>query len=144
MYDAADFYEARHFMTILKTKPTYLNSYFIKKTGSSSSSFDVGCDSKDGSALAVQSVVTYEYWDADHTGKSTSSAYAELGLEKENGKFQLDWEPSWQLYSTTTTSPQLGSETKEENFYVHDFLNCLLYTSPSPRDKRQSRMPSSA
>ena len=25
---------------------------------------------------------------------------------------------------------------------LHD--NCLLYTSPSPRDKRQSRMPSSA
>ena len=26
----------------------------------------------------------------------------------------------------------------------HDHLDCLLYTSPSPRDKRQSRMPSSA
>ena len=28
----------------------------------------------------------------------------------------------------------------------HDitFVTCLLYTSPSPRDKRQSRMPSSA
>ena len=25
-----------------------------------------------------------------------------------------------------------------------DAMNCLLYTSPSPRDKRQSRMPSSA
>ena len=25
-----------------------------------------------------------------------------------------------------------------------DDLTCLLYTSPSPRDKRQSRMPSSA
>ena len=25
-----------------------------------------------------------------------------------------------------------------------DFKSCLLYTSPSPRDKRQSRMPSSA
>ena len=25
-----------------------------------------------------------------------------------------------------------------------DYKNCLLYTSPSPRDKRQSRMPSSA
>ena len=24
------------------------------------------------------------------------------------------------------------------------FIACLLYTSPSPRDKRQSRMPSSA
>ena len=27
---------------------------------------------------------------------------------------------------------------------VADCLSCLLYTSPSPRDKRQSRMPSSA
>ena len=25
-----------------------------------------------------------------------------------------------------------------------EFTTCLLYTSPSPRDKRQSRMPSSA
>ena len=27
---------------------------------------------------------------------------------------------------------------------METFLACLLYTSPSPRDKRQSRMPSSA
>ena len=27
---------------------------------------------------------------------------------------------------------------------IADLLTCLLYTSPSPRDKRQSRMPSSA
>ena len=27
---------------------------------------------------------------------------------------------------------------------LSDYENCLLYTSPSPRDKRQSRMPSSA
>ena len=26
----------------------------------------------------------------------------------------------------------------------HADITCLLYTSPSPRDKRQSRMPSSA
>ena len=39
----------------------------------------------------------------------------------------------------------------ELNPYVKDFkqviehnITCLLYTSPSPRDKRQSRMPSSA
>ena len=36
-----------------------------------------------------------------------------------------------------------------ENFIASDQLallpvTCLLYTSPSPRDKRQSRMPSSA
>ena len=29
-------------------------------------------------------------------------------------------------------------------FYKLGFSRCLLYTSPSPRDKRQSRMPSSA
>ena len=30
------------------------------------------------------------------------------------------------------------------NVYAVNTLSCLLYTSPSPRDKRQSRMPSSA
>ena len=28
--------------------------------------------------------------------------------------------------------------------FIHSVDSCLLYTSPSPRDKRQSRMPSSA
>ena len=31
-----------------------------------------------------------------------------------------------------------------ETLFVVDSMTCLLYTSPSPRDKRQSRMPSSA
>ena len=31
-----------------------------------------------------------------------------------------------------------------ENKMVNQYEGCLLYTSPSPRDKRQSRMPSSA
>ena len=35
---------------------------------------------------------------------------------------------------TTTNKVVLAGETR----------GCLLYTSPSPRDKRQSRMPSSA
>ena len=47
-----------------------------------------------------------------------------------------------------------SSEKNEENLikinhssepkWVELFRRCLLYTSPSPRDKRQSRMPSSA
>ena len=32
----------------------------------------------------------------------------------------------------------------ENNLWVCHSCGCLLYTSPSPRDKRQSRMPSSA
>ena len=39
-------------------------------------------------------------------------------------------------------------EKTEEGMLFHNFDrdpdDCLLYTSPSPRDKRQSRMPSSA
>ena len=36
--------------------------------------------------------------------------------------------------------------TDRENLQrrIEQHTNCLLYTSPSPRDKRQSRMPSSA
>ena len=43
-----------------------------------------------------------------------------------------------------------ASMTKVMSSYVvadqiaNDFLSCLLYTSPSPRDMRRSRMPSSA
>ena len=31
-----------------------------------------------------------------------------------------------------------------DSVVMTDIVDCLLYTSPSPRDKRQSRMPSSA
>ena len=34
--------------------------------------------------------------------------------------------------------------TKQEIDEAREAYRCLLYTSPSPRDKRQSRMPSSA
>ena len=34
--------------------------------------------------------------------------------------------------------------TYQQHFSIPKSIGCLLYTSPSPRDKRQSRMPSSA
>ena len=40
---------------------------------------------------------------------------------------------------------EIIKETKKEIAVIEDPPStCLLYTSPSPRDKRQSRMPSSA
>ena len=36
------------------------------------------------------------------------------------------------------------SDDDDDDDDEDDIGNCLLYTSPSPRDKRQSRMPSSA
>ena len=37
-----------------------------------------------------------------------------------------------------------GEKPFKCNYCEKAFSGCLLYTSPSPRDKRQSRMPSSA
>ena len=47
---------------------------------------------------------------------------------------------NWEAPATTADT------TKVVNFNFRRVLSiaCLLYTSPSPRDKRQSRMPSSA
>ena len=39
---------------------------------------------------------------------------------------------------------QQSGELAALGFAIRLVLACLLYTSPSPRDKRQSRMPSSA
>ena len=42
-------------------------------------------------------------------------------------------------YSATITSSQFAGKSKIEQHKI-----CLLYTSPSPRDRQKSRMPSSA
>ena len=39
---------------------------------------------------------------------------------------------------------QANPDSPAAPFAVNQIVFCLLYTSPSPRDKRQSRMPSSA
>ena len=39
---------------------------------------------------------------------------------------------------------KVSIKNDEVNKLIKEYKNCLLYTSPSPRDKRQSRMPSSA
>ena len=38
-----------------------------------------------------------------------------------------------------------SADPADKTFYIHEvWESCLLYTSPSPRDQRGSRMPSSA
>ena len=66
---------------------------------------------------------------------------------------QLEITERWPIHRQPPAFDQLEPRTKmfETGIKVIDLLtpyvqggNCLLYTSPSPRDKRQSRMPSSA
>ena len=44
----------------------------------------------------------------------------------------------------TIYEPRIISEYLDERFPHPPLLPCLLYTSPSPRDRTRSRMPSSA
>ena len=41
---------------------------------------------------------------------------------------------------------EIFTNTKPENLYrnIPEYMDCLLYTSPSPRDVEETRMPSSA
>ena len=49
------------------------------------------------------------------------------------------------LQSTSTDAfGYFSMSNVQQELHIIVFSNCLLYTSPSPRDKRQSRMPSSA
>ena len=53
------------------------------------------------------------------------------------------------LHETTTNYPpynliQVSNVESRLELALAGFKNCLLYTSPSPRDRQKSRMPSSA
>ena len=54
--------------------------------------------------------------------------------------YSLTRTPMYEAQSTVFVSTQAGGTIGE----LQQGSTCLLYTSPSPRDKRQSRMPSSA
>ena len=50
----------------------------------------------------------------------------------------------YQAYQKVHANEYIISELRSDNVKSESRSGCLLYTSPSPRDKRQSRMPSSA
>ena len=48
------------------------------------------------------------------------------------------------FFSSRETDGEFDFETESLLRFVTEFNSCLLYTSPSPRDRTRSRMPSSA
>ena len=73
--------------------------------------------------------------------------------ERVKDKYELELEKHSEIIKQGRVSRKIAStedfEKKQENsknstVWILLILGCLLYTSPSPRDKRQSRMPSSA
>ena len=82
-------------------------------------------------------------------------------LEEYQHTLGIDWDTSfakdispqrsWAFLTVAKIKPAVYKEIMSgestpnpDDEYVEDIYYCLLYTSPSPRDKRQSRMPSSA
>ena len=53
------------------------------------------------------------------------------------GTYHDDLRIAWEL-------ADIADSITMDRFEAENLRVCLLYTSPSPRDKRQSRMPSSA
>ena len=66
------------------------------------------------------------------------NGYYTCGLQMNNQSVQYSWTLN---VSATPVSLASGATVSVEVTY---FDTCLLYTSPSPRDRQKSRMPSSA
>ena len=49
-----------------------------------------------------------------------------------------------ELYDVKMRSPIIDVDINKKAKILRDPCTCLLYTSPSPRDRQKSRMPSSA
>ena len=90
-----------------------------------------------------------------------SSASVSLHSNQEWGKIEKQYEEvilldpynyfywetaSWHMASNAAGDIKNNSGLKNitQKRIFEKYIHCLLYTSPSPRDKRQSRMPSSA
>ena len=81
------------------------------------------------------------YLPTSTTGQIIKHKYYTMSYSEEHEQ------PEWVAYELTREQFK-GKWVKRTNNFRSDpkvpSKSCLLYTSPSPRDKRQSRMPSSA
>ena len=64
-------------------------------------------------------------------------------LLKQSGVFRENQEVQERVMDSNDIERERGITILSKNTAVH-YKGCLLYTSPSPRDMRRSRMPSSA
>ena len=78
-------------------------------------------------------------------GIETSCDETSVAIVKKKNRFLLGEVLSENTLSQVKKHKKFGGVAPELASREHsNTIDCLLYTSPSPRDKRQSRMPSSA
>ena len=77
----------------------------------------------------------------------TAWSHIAWGDEKDTAKYNPPFYATGWWRWRTWRCPQAGIDNltwQSELIHNEDYCNCLLYTSPSPRDRQKSRMPSSA
>ena len=81
----------------------------------------------------------YDHWNSPNTGSTNSSGWTGLpGGYRYSGGFS-----SYVYYGYWWSAAEGFGSTSWRRTLSH-YHPCLLYTSPSPRDMRRSRMPSAA
>ena len=100
-------------------------------------SLKIGCDDKTVNKAIPDLIPTWEV--------QLGSAYDKLKLKK-NEYFYLSQKLNGNRCSFVKDKlmSRQGKEFKGFQHIIDDIHTCLLYTSPSPRDRQKSRMPSSA
>ena len=85
---------------------------------------------------------------AKRYGTSDSGKFVNGILDRIRRERAIDGSLQWTYLKKRLNDPILSSLIKfkqsEKIYLVGGFISCLLYTSPSPRDRQKSRMPSSA
>ena len=80
----------------------------------------------------------------DDEEEETLSADSLFSMNDEpSASTNMSQEPSASVSNVSEPLPVASSQQTTPTL-SNEVITCLLYTSPSPRDKRQSRMPSSA
>ena len=79
--------------------------------------------------------------DSEYYGYQTTNEHTELDLSQDNASI-AEWYVTTNEGITWINATVVGAPA--DSVLIVQSEGCLLYTSPSPRDKRQSRMPSSA
>ena len=97
-----------------------------------------------GIPVTVHEKLTAEL--SEKIGREVSTLEGVMTVLKFGGKFEKGaYQTSGRLHGVGVTVVNFLSQWAKSEVSRDGFTwSCLLYTSPSPRDKRQSRMPSSA
>ena len=89
-------------------------------------------------SLAYMGIVQVDVVHAQAVDQTQKASLLNPSLKQSNKEGYIPKPPSQVTQNTNEQRPPI------ERLDDHRIKVCLLYTSPSPRDKRQSRMPSSA